>query len=196
VNLSPAVAWNSPSHRIPRDFHLVGSPFLNGDHCATSNSGLRLPPAAVLGKYIITLESHGARFRNVTRASGEYAVLAHAPVLYARENTVGKFTDVPMIVYAERSNENGAAVLMYTVIFSNEDAATSTRALMARWGRTTDVEYVYKAYLNQDGSLRRATIQGRGHQEIEFDGRRDGTHPLLIPVTDNNMVSGEATSAI
>lgn len=142
------------------------------------------------------LESHGARFRNVARASGEYAVLAHAPVLYARENTVGKFTDVPMIVYAERSNENGAAVLMYTVIFSNEDGGTSTRALMARWGRTTDVEYVYKAYLNQDGSLRRATIQGRGHQEIEFDGRRDGTHPLLIPVTDNNMVSGEATSAI
>src|ERR1043166_4305227 len=48
------------------------------------------------------LESHGARFRSVPGAGAEYAVLAHAPVLYARENTVGKFTDVPMIVYAER----------------------------------------------------------------------------------------------
>jgi len=67
---------------------------------------------------------------------------------------------------------------------------------MARWGRTTDVEYVYKAALNPDGSLKRATIQGRGHQEIDFNGRREGTHPLLIPVTDNNMVSGEAASPI
>ena len=133
-------------------------------------------------------EAYGAKFREV---SGN-PVLTHAPVLFARENTVGKFTDVPMIVYAERS----PGELVYTVIFSNEDGGTSTRALMARWGRTTDVEYVYKAYLNFDGSLKRATVQGRGHKELDFDGRRDGTHPLLIPVTDNNMVSGEATSPI
>ena len=67
---------------------------------------------------------------------------------------------------------------------------------MARWGRTTDVEYVYKAFLNPDGTLKRATMQGRGHQEVEFNGQREGAHPLMIPVTDNNMVSGEATSAI
>jgi hypothetical protein len=134
------------------------------------------------------LEAYAAKFREVTGNP----VLTHAPVLFARQNTVGKFTDVPMIVYAERSPD----ALVYTVIFSNEDGGTSTRALMARWGRTTDVEYVYKAYLNPDGSLKRATMQGRGHNELEFNGSRDGTHPLLIPVTDNNMVSGEATSPI
>jgi len=32
--------------------------------------------------------------------------------------------------------------------------------------------------------------------QLEFDGRYEGKHPLLIPVTDNNMVSGEATSPI
>jgi hypothetical protein len=101
-----------------------------------------------------------------------------------------------MIIYAERLVENGEPLLSYTVIFSNEDGGTSTRALMARWGRTTDVEYVYKAFLNPDGSLKRATMQGRGHQEVEFNGGREGAHPLMIPVTDNNMVSGEATSAI
>jgi hypothetical protein len=134
------------------------------------------------------LEVYTAKFREV---AGD-PVLMHAPVLFARQNTVGKFTDVPMIVYGERTPD----ALVYTVIFSNEDGGTSTRALMARWGRTTDVEYVYKAFLNADGSLKRATMQGRGHNEIEFDGKRDGTHPLLIPVTDNNMVGGEATSAI
>jgi CheY-like chemotaxis protein len=34
----------------------------------------------------------------------------------------------------------------------------------------------------------------RGHRHIEFAGRRIGRDPLLIPVTRNNMASGEATS--
>ena len=142
------------------------------------------------------LEVHGAKFREIARDSSDYPVLAYTPVLFARANTVGKFTDVPMIIYVERLIENGEPLLSYTVIFSNEDGGTSTRALMARWGRTTDVEYVYKAFLNPDGTLKRATMQGRGRQEVEFNGRREGAHPLMIPVTDNNMVSGEATSAI
>jgi hypothetical protein len=142
------------------------------------------------------LEVHGAKFREIARDSSYYPVLAYTPVLFARANTVGKFTDVPMIIYVERLVENNEPLLSYTVIFSNEDGGTSTRALMARWGRTTDVEYVYKAFLNLDGSLKRATMQGRGHQEVEFNGQREGAHPLMIPVTDNNMVSGEATSAI
>ena len=143
-----------------------------------------------------TLRVYGAKFREIARDSSFYPLLAYTPVLFARANTVGKFTDVPMIVYVERLVENGEPLLSYTVIFSNEDGGTSTRALMARWGRTTDVEYVYKAFLNPDGTLKRATMQGRGHHEVEFNGQRDGTHPLMIPVTDNNMVSGEATSAI
>ncbi len=115
-------------------------------------------------------------------------VLANAPVFYARANTIGKFTDIPLVVYCERLSENGNPFLQYTLIFSNEDGGTSTRALMARWGRTTDVEYVYRAFLSPDGSVRRATIQVDGHKEKEFAGRRDGSHPLLMPVTDNNMI--------
>ena len=82
------------------------------------------------------------------------------------------------------------------MIFSNEDGGTSTRALMARWGRTTDIEYLYKAFLQPDGRLAKATIQARDHKEIEFTGKRDGAHPLLIPVTDNNMVAGDDTSSV
>jgi CheY-like chemotaxis protein len=63
-----------------------------------------------------------------------------------------------------------------------QSRGTSTRALMARWGRTTDVEYVYRAFSE------RATIQAKGHKEVEFGGRREGTHPLLMPITDNNMI--------
>ncbi len=97
-----------------------------------------------------------------------------------------------MIVYCERLSENGDPFLQYTVIFSNEDGGTSTRALMARWGRTTDIEYVYRAFLTADGRhVRRATIQANNHKELEFRGKVDGSHPLLMPITDNNMI-GEA----
>ena len=129
------------------------------------------------------VELIAARFREETSD-----VVANAPVLYARANTLGKFTDIPLVVYCERLSENGNAFLQYTLIFSNEDGGTSTRALMARWGRTTDVEYVYRAFLSPDGSMRNATIQVDGHKEKEFVGRRDGSHPLLMPVTDNNMI--------
>lgn len=119
-------------------------------------------------------------------------VLAHAPVLFARQNTIGKFTDVPIIVYAEEIREGPEPELVYTVIFTNEDGGTSTRALMARWGRTTDVEYVYKV----NPRTHRAIIQGRDHKDFEFKGKRDGDHPLLIPITDNNMIGDEAPSPI
>lgn len=118
--------------------------------------------------------------------------LRHAPVLYARKNTIGRFTDVPMLCYSERLSENGRAYLQYTVIFSNEDGGTSTRGLMARWGRTTDIEYIYRVFLDTD----EATIQAKDHKEVPFRGKRVGRHPFLIPSTDNNMVSDEGTSPI
>ena len=141
-------------------------------------------------------ETHSAAFREVAASDPFYAVLANAPVVFARKNTIGKFTDIPLVLYAERLMEDGHPLLQYTMIFSNEDGGTSTRALMARWGRTTDIEYLYKAFLDPGGKLAKATIQARDHKEIEFTGKRDGAHPLLIPVTDNNMVAGDETSSV
>ena len=142
-----------------------------------------LPP----GDHDVDVRGPGVEFSGARFHEDSSEVLANAPVLYARANTVGKFTDVPLIVYCERLSENGAPFLQYTVIFSNEDGGTSTRALMARWGRTTDIEYVYRAFPG------RATIQAKDHKEIEFHGKREGTHPLLMPITDNNMI-GEAAA--
>jgi len=142
------------------------------------------------------LEVDGVRFVAVTADHPNYAAVANAPVLFARGNTMGKFSDVPLLTYCERLQENGQELLQYTVIFSNEDGGTSTRALMARWGRTTDIEYLYKAYLGPDQKTIRATMQTRDHAEVEFRGRRESGHPLLMPVTNNNMVADEGESPI
>ena len=137
------------------------------------------------GEHDVDVRGAGVEFSRGRFQEDSSDVMANAPVLYARANTVGKYTDIPLIVYCERLSENGEPFLQYTVIFSNEDGGTSTRALMARWGRTNDVEYVYRSFSG------RATIQTEGHKEVEFRGKRDGTHPLLMPITDNNMI-GEA----
>lgn len=142
------------------------------------------------------LEVRAARFREVPREHPDWPVLAHAPILYARADTIGGFTDIPLLAYCERLTEAGRPLLQYTVVFSNEDGGTSTRALMARWGRTTDIEYIYRAWLDPSGGVLRATIQAKDHEEIEFRGRREGSHPILIPVTRNNMVAGEGVSPI
>ena len=67
---------------------------------------------------------------------------------------------------------------------------------MARWGRTTDVEYIYRGFLEAGGEMPHARIQTKNHKEIDFDGRYFGTHPILAPVTDNNMVAANVESAI
>jgi CheY-like chemotaxis protein len=73
-------------------------------------------------------------FAEVAPGDPSWATLAHAPILYARANTIGRFDDIPLLSYCERLEEAGNPLLQYTVIFSNEDGGTSTRALMARGG--------------------------------------------------------------
>ncbi|MCX6589244.1 MAG: response regulator [Acidobacteria bacterium] len=143
------------------------------------------------GRHEVTLANATVRLTSTTDP-----VHLHAPVLFERKNAIGRFTDVPLLTYAEWLNENGQRVLQYSVIFSNEDGGTSTRFLMARWGRTTDIEFVYKVYFRPDGSKEKAIIQGRGHRDMVFTGPFANDHPLLMPVTDNNMVAGEGPSAV
>jgi len=147
--------------------------------------------AAGSGLKVLSVE-----LRHVRRGDPYYPVLAHAPALYARPDTVGKFTDVPLLMYCEREEEEGQPLLRYTAVYSNEDGGTSTRALVARWGRTTDIDYVVKVWLDAQGHARRATYQGRDHKELPFEGLRKGARPVLGVSTDNNMVSPETRSAI
>ena len=149
---------------------------------------LRLSRDSKLSAENARLEIHDARVREIPVSDPNYHLLAHAPILFPRANTLSRFSDIPLLTYATRSNDRSQRVLEYTVIFSNEDGGTSTRSLMARWGRPTDIEYVYRVWLDSDGAPARTLIQTRGHKDVPYDGRREAFHPVLEPVTDNNMV--------
>jgi len=120
--------------------------------------------------------------------AAEHLALALAPFVYARPNTVGKFTDVPALMWYEREPTERGALYRYSVIFTNEDGGTPTDRLMATWGRTTDIEYVYSIEVDRAGGIVGEEYQGPEHKILPFRGKREGRHPLLWVSTDNNMV--------
>ena len=122
--------------------------------------------------------------------------VAHAPVLYARPNTIDHFTDIPVLMYYEILHEGVDTVYRYTVVFTNEDGGTQTAALFARWGRGTDIEWVYEIRL-RGGKVVAETYQGVRHETKAFQGQRTGgEHPLLAVASDNNNFSDLACSAV
>ncbi len=172
-----------------------------GDHVLELRLGAGSSPAATklrLGD--LSVDVAGA---------GDPAALAlrHAPVLYGRSIPVanvegsgtsyaGPFqnavTDTPLLMWHEvrPAATPGHQVLEYSVIWSNEDGGTNSPALMARWGRTTDIEWIYRVEVDATGNRVPGTAfyQGPSHAALPFTGTYEDDHPLLQTCTDNNMV--------
>jgi hypothetical protein len=132
----------------------------------------------------------------VPRASEEFTAQSMAPILHARPNTVGRFTDLPILMWYEVAPTSRGRRFQYSVIFTNEDGGTTTDRLMATWGRTTDIEFVYGVEVDASGKVIAEEFQGPGHEVPAFTGRHEGGHPLLWVSTDNNMVSESGTTTV
>jgi len=139
-------------------------------------------------RHVGTVTVQPARFTLVPEDGRDHAMLAYAPILHARPDTLERFTDLPLLMWCERETVPGGLRLRYSVIFSNEDGGTPIDRLMATWGRSTDIEYVYSVELDDAGRLVGEEFQGKDHKRLPFRGPHEGTHPLEWVVTDNNMV--------
>lgn len=132
----------------------------------------------------------------VPGTSDDFIAQAMAPILYARPNTIGRFTDLPLFMWYEVVPTPRGRQYRYSVIFSNEDGGTPTDRLMATWGRTTDIEFVYGVELDDQHRVLAEEFQGPGHEVPAFKGRHETGHPLEWVSTDNNMVSESGTTTI
>src|SRR5258706_9911432 len=128
--------------------------------------------------------------------SDDFTAQSMAPILYARPNTVGRFTDLPILMWYEIMPTARGRQFRYSVIFTNEDGGTRTDRLMATWGRTTDIEFVYGVEVDAGGHILAEEFQGPGHDVPPFRGNHEGAHPLLHVSTDNNMVSESGPSRV
>jgi hypothetical protein len=128
--------------------------------------------------------------------SDDFVAQSMAPILYARPNTVGRFTDLPLLMWYEVVPTPRGRQYRYSVIFSNEDGGTPTDRLMATWGRTTDIEFVYGVEVDEQDRVLAEQFQGPGHEVPAFRGRHEARHPLEWVSTDNNMVSESGPTRI
>ena len=130
-------------------------------------------------------DREGVRSRRARRSEAG-VVLGHSPTLGIRADTIGTASDMPLVLYAEDDRRNGRGWIRYSVIISHEDGGTPAPALMARWGRTTDIELIYE--VEMDGTrVVQDRFQGPDHEVRAFAGPREGRHPVLLIATLNNM---------
>jgi hypothetical protein len=135
------------------------------------------------------------RVEVVPEADPRYTRLAHAPILYARPDTVRRFSDLPLVAWSEAHQTEAGSRLRYGIVFSHEDGGTPADRLMATWGRVADIEYVYDVEIDPEGRVVKAEYQGRDHAIVGFTGAREGNHPVLYVVTKNNMVADRGRAA-
>jgi hypothetical protein len=129
------------------------------------------------------------RIATFTEDVPERRALAFAPVLHPRPNELGRFTDVPLVMWYETDATPRGTRIRYSVIFSNEDGGTPADRLLATWGRLTDIEYVLGVEFDREGRVLEATYQAKDHKILPYGGLVSGRRPALWVVTDNNMVS-------
>ncbi|GAA1883155.1 hypothetical protein [Actinomadura bangladeshensis] len=171
------------SDPIPRTLGLghVGK----GRHKVT----LRFAKGSAAAARSVTLRDAGVRVSDAV-------ALRHAPIVVGRTSWPfgdpyqNAATDTPLVAWHETraAATPGHRVIEYSLVWSNEDGGTDTPALMARWGRTTDIEWVYRVEV--DGSGNRvagtAVYQAPLHLTLTFTGRYEGDHPVLQTCTSNN----------
>ena len=178
----------------PSDYHIALGAFEPGRHALRIDLDPDLS-APHVGSVSVSVVSVEASVGTQTETP-DFTALSRAPILYARRNTVGRFTDLPILMWYEIVATPRGRQFRYSVIFTNEDGGTPTDRLMATWGRTTDIEFVYSVELDPDGATIAEEYQGAGHEVPKFAGRHEGRHPLLWVATDNNMVSDAGTTTI
>jgi hypothetical protein len=176
-----------PGTALARYDSLLG-PFMNGRHTVELVASDLWQPVGCLSVERLEATAYG-------KGSPEHAVYRHAPVLELRADTIGEQTDLPLYAYAERDAAAADSTWRYTIVFSNEDGGTPTRALLARWGRTTDIEQVYEVSTSA-GRVTREVFQGPDHVTRAFTGRRQGEAPVLLVATLNNMVLDRGRSLV
>jgi len=177
------------------DYRVLLGRFSKGEH--TLAIVLNDARSARNAKNVRLFSADAIRAAQIKSDARDYTALANAPILYARPNTIDKFSDIPLLIYYEifPTGEN-AFKIRYTAVYSNEDGGTQTAALMARWGRATDIEWIYEIEF-KDGAIAAEIYQGANHETKAFAGKKiSGKYPLIFDVTVNNNFADAGCSEL
>ncbi|HKV43141.1 MAG TPA: hypothetical protein VJT32_00470, partial [bacterium] len=125
-------------------------------------------------------------------------VWRHAPVVHYRAVTSpldSLTSDTPLLLFYRTGSDAHGTVIEYHLIFSHEDAGTDLPGLLARWGHTVDIEWVFRVTLDGTGRPVREEVQGPEHRTLRYAGGRAlGGHPVLQVATLNGTVTDQVRS--
>ena len=175
------------------EYRLMLGAVSTGDHAIKIEQDPNLTAVSLRGKAVARLD---VEIEQIAATDSTYQATSLAPFVHARPDTVGKFSDVPLLMWYEIEPTERGKRYRYSVIFSNEDGGTPADRLMATWGRTTDIEYVYSVEVDAGGAILNEDMQGPKHEILPFKGTREGRHPLLWVSTENNMVLDHGATAV
>lgn len=165
---------------------------LNEERSAPNARSVRIHTA-----FSAVFENLIARAKTTDRSIPAYIAMINAPIIYLRPNTIDKFSDIPLLTFYEIFDEpENIKKIRYTTIFTNEDGGTQSAALMARWGRMTDIEWIYEIRMRENGEILSEIYQGANHETKNFSGKRFGSHPLIFDATDNNNFADRGCSVL
>lgn len=160
-------------------------------------------------RYAKNKSTRGATGVNVTAGTAaveKYATpedkwaAENAPILLGRHGGIeNNHTDTPLGMYHSISKHaDGTTTISYGYVYSNEDTGDGGAPALeqARWGRLTDLETVFEVKLDSDGKVLSRTYEGAGHHWHPFQGKLDGTHPIIRTATDNNNVTDQGDGVL
>ncbi|MGI8783275.1 MAG: M14 family zinc carboxypeptidase [Acidobacteriota bacterium] len=177
-------------YRDWQSYRIVAGPLEAGRHTVSISL---TDPFVASGVQADGRFSSGFEIRDLKLEPTDQLADQYAPIVVPRPECGSAQTDVPLLVYCETEKRpDGQTTLTYTTVFSNEDGGTSTPNLMARWGRTTDIEWTYRVTVDAQGAVVGIpAFQGADHKTLPFTGRTLGRHPILYVATLNNIFAPE-----
>jgi len=127
------------------------------------------------------------------------SVLRRAPAIYWRDLSDPRetaMTDTPLVLFTRTTSAEGRRSIEYHLVSSHEDEGTPLLGLLAKWGHTTDIEWIYRVTPADETGPGR-WFQGPGHRTNRFRGKTVlGGHPALQLTTRHGMVTDRITGRV
>ncbi len=109
-------------------------------------------------------------------------------------------SDVPVVMYARPIPQVGYTTYRYVLIWSNEDGGTGVNPdlLIAKFGRTTDIEGIVEVDVDPMGALLEARYRPdeSGVLPVFMGTFRGGTHPIVRTSTANGLIDDGGASTL
>ncbi len=191
----------------PTQYRVLLGALAAGEHVLGLRHIKKLSPAAKSPVSLVAAPSVEA----IAAPDARYDFTRFAPVLLGIDtdlnpaNTGGGLargnaaSDVPLIIYATGVPGAGFTTYRYTMIWSNEDGGTGQfpDLLIARFGRTTDIEGILELDVSDGGVLTDVRFRPDESGSLAtFAGAFQGTHPILRTATANGLIADDGASTL